>query len=318
MKFASICVAGTFDGLHRGHEALLERAFTEGERVLIGITSDMYVSQYKPRKLLKIPKSLMLRKQYLKEWLSRHGYVHRATIVSIDDPFEPAASDPSLDALIVSDESIGNGEELNRRRVARGLAPLVLHVVSLIPAEDLEPISSTRIRAGEIDRTGKLIMPVAMRSELTRPLGQVLTDAEIYQSFVRNQHAMIISVGDLTTKILLEAGITPRLMIIDNKVGREAFTDLAPMIQKRRFRIQTVASGPGFISREANRLIQTFPTGVIEVQGEEDLLVLPAVLAAPYGSIGYYGQPDKGVVEVVVTEEKKNEVRRILSGFIVS
>lgn len=304
-----VCVGGTFDGLHRGHEALLERAFTEGNRVLIGVTSDEYVKAHKRGAI----RAYDVRKNELIGWLTRHGYVHRATIVPIDDPFEPAASDPSLDALIVSDESIGNGEELNRRRVARGLTPLVLLVVPLVPAEDLVPISSTRMRAGEIDRTGRLMMPESLRIDLLKPLGRIIF------SFARGPLAkLIISVGDVTTKTALESGITPYLMIIDNKVGREAFVDLMPMIQKRGFRIQTVASGPGFISREANRLIQTFPTGVIEVQGEEDLLALPAILAAPYGSVVYYGQPDKGIVEVIVTEEKKKKVRRILSGFIVS
>lgn len=307
MKFASMCVAGTFDGLHKGHEALLFRAFAEGEQVLIGMTSDTYVKAHKRGAIRKYT----ARFQDLTRWIETNGFSVRTTIVSIDDPFEPAASDASLDALVVSEDSKGNGEELNRRRIARGLNSLVLCVVLLVPAEDLHPISSTRMRSGEIDRKGSLILPESLRIDLLKPLGRIIF------CFERpGLSKLIISVGDLTTKTALESGITPYLMIIDNKVGRETYIDLMPMIQKRGFRVQRVASGPGFISREAHRLIQTFPTGVIEVEGEEDLLVLPAIVAAPNGSVVYYGQPGSGMVEVVVTEEKKREVNLLLRQFI--
>lgn len=326
---AVIAVAGTFDGLHAGHEALLQKAFALGENVLIGLTSDEFIRIYKPgighsgsdtgRDSVDMPyttphiRAYGVRKQELIEWLSRYGYLSRATIVSIDDPFEPVASSPDITALVVSADTKLRGRELNDLRISRGLAPLSLIVVPMLNAEDFRPISATRVRAGEIDRTGKLMMPESLRIELLKPLGRI-----IFSFAGRSSAKLIVSVGDLTTKMALESGITPYLMIIDNKVGRKTFSDLMPIIKKRGFRVQTVASGPGFISAEANRLIRTLPTGVIEVHGEEDLLALPAILAAPDGSIVYYGQPDKGIVEVVVTEEKKKEVHRILSGFVVS
>jgi pantetheine-phosphate adenylyltransferase len=42
-------------------------------------------------------------------------------------------------------------------RVRRGLKPVEIISVELVKAEDGSPVSSTRIRAGEIDRTGKLV-----------------------------------------------------------------------------------------------------------------------------------------------------------------
>lgn len=51
------------------------------------------------------------------------------------------------------------------------------------------------------------------------------------------------------------------------------------------------------------------------VDGEEDLLALPAIVHAPIGGVVYYGQPQQGLVEVMVTEEKKREVLALLKQF---
>jgi len=50
----------------------------------------------------------------------------------------------------------------------------------------------------------------------------------------------------------------------------------------------------------------------IVVDGEEDLLVIVAVLYAPEGSLVVYGQPGEGIVVVRVTGEKRAEAVGIL------
>lgn len=322
MMYTNVCVAGTFDGLHAGHEALLFRAFAEGKRVCIGMTSDAYVRAHKPAGIRTYEK----RFSDLTLWIRAHGYSDRSAIIPIDDPFEPAASDSTLEALIVSEDSRPNGEELNRRRVSRNLAPLMLIVVPLVQAEDMRPISATRVRAGEIDRVGRLVMPETLRNDLSLPLGRVLTNDslhEVLRGYSKEKNIRIITVGDMTTKTFLDAGIIPQLMVVDNKINRMVFLELQPIYEKNTFTRHSVQSGPGYISPEAMIYLhqlfhaQSQEPSVLEVGGEEDLLTLPVVVEAPIGSVVYYGQPNEGLVEVLVTDGVKQKAAILLSKFYI-
>ena len=52
---------------------------------------------------------------------------------------------------------------------------------------------------------------------------------------------------------------------------------------------------------------------IIQIKGEEDLLVLPAVLLSPLKTLIFYGQPNKGLVQIKVTEEMKKKVLDLLT-----
>jgi uncharacterized protein (UPF0218 family) len=72
----------------------------------------------------------------------------------------------------------------------------------------------------------------------------------------------------------------------------------------------------GTISEEAFTIIQEALKETarvkIVVDGEEDLLTLVAVLAAPENSFVVYGQPHEGIVVVKASPEKKAEVAVLL------
>lgn len=327
--YSRVFVAGTFDNLHDGHELLLTRAFEEGEKVTIGLTTDTFVKTFK--KDFRRIRPFAERKKTLIMWLTDRRYNLRATVLAIDNPYEPAVSDAEGEVLVVTPENKARGEEINEKRKARGLPPYALMVVPLLPAEDAKPISSTRVRNGEIDRTGRLNLPNSLRPELVKPLGEVLVGDSIGTSIEKHRNGIVIAVGDITTKTLLTAGVTPELIIVDFRVKRKPFPELDTKLTDLNLYRVNVKSGPGFIANDAIDLIKkwsTHPTDktVLVVDGEEDLLALPAIAYGPENALVYYGQPQEaawacgptmheGMVEVMVTPEKKNEAVALLKRF---
>ncbi|MBS7639613.1 MAG: phosphopantetheine adenylyltransferase [Candidatus Bathyarchaeia archaeon] len=154
MRFKVVAVGGTFDELHKGHKALLKMAFESGEKVWIGLCTDEFAK--KLRKNHEIA-SYEYRVRELMEFLNHLGVSSRAEIIPLSDPYGPAATSAEIEALVVSKETEPRAREINTVRVRNGLKPLEIIVIDMVPAEDQIPISTTRIRRGEIDRNGRLI-----------------------------------------------------------------------------------------------------------------------------------------------------------------
>jgi pantetheine-phosphate adenylyltransferase len=156
-KFKKVVVGGTFDELHRGHKALLDKAFEVGDCVVVGLTSDEFVAKMaKPHKTASYNERL----QELKAFLKDRGLANRVEIVPLSDPFGLTLSGKGIDALIVSEETEKTAIKINEQRQKSGLSSLKIITIHMIPAENRTPISTTRIRGGEIDRDGCLIKKV--------------------------------------------------------------------------------------------------------------------------------------------------------------
>lgn len=131
----------------------------------------------------------------------------------------------------------------------------------------------------------------------------------------------LISVGDVTTFHLLEAGIFPDICIVDNRTKREPVaTHMSTRNMDKVYEEVSVDNPAGIISDELIKtLCETFAARKpirIFVRGEEDLATLPVILLAPIGAVVLYGQPDEGVVFVKVTKQKKRELREIFEKLI--
>jgi cytidyltransferase-like protein len=154
MKFAKVAVGGTFDELHRGHKTLLAQAFEIGERVVIGLSSDELVSKLgKPH----VTASYAERQQGVKAFLEDLGFAGRFEIVPLFDSFGSSIKDPAIEALIVSKETEPTAEKINERREKAGLPALKIVAISMVPSQNCGPISTTRIRRGEMDGEGRLL-----------------------------------------------------------------------------------------------------------------------------------------------------------------
>jgi len=151
MKYKMVATGGTFDHLHRGHIALLSRSFDAGDAVVIGVTSDAFA-----RREGKNPdQSYTERVRVLEEFIRKNFPGRRYVIAKLDDYFGPGIASPDVQAIVVSKETAKRVRIANALREEKGYPPLETVVVDFVLAEDSKPISSTRIREGEIDTEGK-------------------------------------------------------------------------------------------------------------------------------------------------------------------
>lgn len=123
---------------------------------------------------------------------------------------------------------------------------------------------------------------------------------------------VIVAVGDMVSKNMTEHHIQVHIVIVDNKILRE---DIKPVQIETKTTLH-VKNPPGTLTPEAwttlqEALKQTKPTKV-QVQGEEDLFTLVAVVLAPDKSLVVYGQPNQGLVAVRVNKETRRKVQLIL------
>lgn len=153
-QYRKVAVGGTFDQLHRGHKALLGKAFEVADKVAVGITSDSFVAKLGKQHRTS---SFSDRKKDLEGYLAEQGILDRAEIVPLDDSFGLTITNKDLDAIVVSQETERIAWAINRKRESVGNKPLQVFVVTMVPAENHCPISTTRIRRGEIDRNGHML-----------------------------------------------------------------------------------------------------------------------------------------------------------------
>ncbi|RLF47125.1 MAG: cytidyltransferase [Thermoplasmata archaeon] len=156
-----VCLGGTFDIIHEGHEKLLEKAFEIGKEVIIGLSSDELV-----RELGKEARNYNERKAELEKFLRKHGW--KAKIEPLHDIYGTAV-DEDFDAIIVSQETKKVAEEINEIRKKKRLKPLKIVCIPYVLAEDGIPIATSRIKAGEIKgrkRIKPLKVCIASKNEI--------------------------------------------------------------------------------------------------------------------------------------------------------
>ncbi|MDO5826602.1 MAG: DUF359 domain-containing protein [Methanosphaera sp.] len=153
-----------------------------------------------------------------------------------------------------------------------------------------------------------LKLPKYLRKELKKPLGNLHESIDLIQEIIRKQLAndkLVIGIGDVTTKTLVDLNLTPQICIVDNLIERRPVQHNLNHTDN----IVYVENPPGVLTDELIELIaDSIKTStkenpmIIVVDGEEDLAVLPAILNSPEDTYILYGQPKEGVVLVNSTQ----------------
>jgi hypothetical protein len=176
-----------------------------------------------------------------------------------------------------------------------------------------------------------------MRDAFKEPMGPVYEDVE---ALLADAGSPIVAVGDVVTYHLLEAGHEPAVAVVDGLTKRDAVDErVRETLATAPGRRVAVANPAGTITRalaealvdaldaagtDAPPRVEAVAEGeegdsddrtrpvTIDVDGEEDLATLPAILATPAGGSVVYGQPDEGMVLVAVTPTATREARSLL------
>lgn len=154
-QFDLVATGGTFDEIHAGHRKLLSRALYVGRCTLIGVSSDNFAAAVKTKIRLSHRFEIRIAKlvQFIREEFGSVNYV----LSELNDDYGPTIIDGRIQALVVSEETQIKGNEINKIRSDRGLAPLMIITVAMIKAKDGGRLSSSRIRRGEIDAQGNVL-----------------------------------------------------------------------------------------------------------------------------------------------------------------
>lgn len=159
-------------------------------------------------------------------------------------------------------------------------------------------------------------LQAALRPKLKEPMGPLYTEAE---ELLAAADSPIITVGDMVTYHLLEAGRVPDVALVDERTERSAVDNDIVASFSGFDREVTLENPPATLTAALLTELQTAiqrageETTLVRVDGEEDLATLPALVAAPAGAGIVYGQPGEGMVLVEVTNTSTERARDLLS-----
>ena len=334
-------IGGTFDRFHAGHLALMATGLSECSSIEVWMTADSIAQSKDPR-----VNPWDVRAMEMKEALGEDA--GRVSFHILEDSHGPAPSHPDATAIVCTDETEDECVEINRLRRKAGLPPLHIIFVRHSLAGDGEPISSSRIRAGEIDREGHLwiepllgvmkrgradfvVMTPQVEAELKEPFGRLFPGPEDEPS-VAMSHALahiesgsgpVIAVGDVTVRTLQDLGRPADIALIDGLTKRTPWDGADGIDTSLYDWNHGCQNRAGYLSfsllsacmEAVKGWKDSGGTSLIIVEGEEDLAPLVLHPLAPLNAVVLYGQPGKGVVVRWCDEDAKQRCRRLLGEF---
>lgn len=332
--FRRCLVGGTFDRLHAGHLSLLQAGLEAADHLEVHITSDHMASSKGGR--LQPHED---RRHAVLEALAVFRPDGWSTHV-LEDELGPAPTHPVADALLVSPETQKGGERINEARREHGLDGLHLIQVPHVTCEDGGVLSSSRIRAGEVDTEGRrwidarwseqdLVMSDEAGRRLKAPAGEPFDGPEDHPEVAMREaldhlqphERPLVAVGDVTVRTMLEMEVLPDMALIDGFTKRQSLDD-RDTVDQTAFPVVFHAASPA--GRLTPDLLATLRAAVhcdepcvVNVEGEEDLAPLFVHLLAPLGAVVLFGMPGRGLMVQRCTLKMKERCRTILEGFEV-
>ena len=155
-------------------------------------------------------------------------------------------------------------------------------------------------------------------AKLKIPLGRLLTGKpeeaipKLLRLIEREKPPKVVTVGDVVSRETWKSGLRVGLRIIDQRSMRRRMPK-ASLSAKTTYHVRNPA---GVVTMEAWKAIQDAMREkevVMIVEGEEDLLTLPAIVESPDDAFVVYGQPSQGLVVVTATAPKKRKILEMMN-----
>jgi cytidyltransferase-like protein len=302
-------LGGTFDHFHRGHQAFLLFASEQAEHLVVGITTPEMITHKKYHSQIE---SFETRFAAVKNFTK--NFFNKVDVIPLTDPYGPTLTGSNVEVLIATTATKIGAEAVNSKRQELGLTTLPIQVCELEKDSNGQPLASEKIRAGKINRQGKVYKNI---------FSQNITLTDTQKRYFSHEHGSIVRtpspsenifvVGDSSVESFINHHWPYKLGVIDYLKNRKSYS---PQLVLDTKTILTIKNAPGEISTEmAEVLEKAINTGTqhIVVDGEEDLAAVALVLLSPLGTHIYYGQPHVGMIEMIVTEQIKEECFKVLS-----
>jgi uncharacterized protein (UPF0218 family) len=182
-----------------------------------------------------------------------------------------------------------------------------------------DPPTILRIaRGAPLPEGTTLVMPDSLRGELGRSLGPIVDEDGAVAAMCRG--GPLATVGDMCTASMHRRSVSIHLAVIDDRTRRRDEGRWRGTTREVGERHVTVRSAQGELSAELyNAVIEAWASSAptrIDVEGEEDLAALAAILHAPEGATVIYGIPDKGLALVQVDARARKAVVDVLVRFL--
>ena len=153
--------------------------------------------------------------------------------------------------------------------------------------------------------------------ELKDPLGELYPNFEDALEDIKASK-FLISAGDCTLNNLISHNIYPDVGIIDNRIERKDHDSIINYTDN----ILTAVNPAGTITDDLwetiefaiKQSIENNTRYIIDVDGEEDLAVLPIIALAPEYTTVLYGQPNEGLV-LLNAGDLKEKGEKFISDF---
>ncbi len=166
-------------------------------------------------------------------------------------------------------------------------------------------------RSTEISWEKTIVFTEDLKEKLRKPLGRLyLGDVKFDQKFARA--SPLVVVGDYSYSRFLEIGLRPHVVVVDMRVERRPIGQ--PNLEG--YFLYRVKNPAGTITPEAAAAVVKAVKdgkGAVLVDGEEDLLALPALSALTEKGLLVYGQPGKGYVVVKRSEKILKMIKEIVA-----